>query len=145
MNMFVAPKYTVNSAGLLPYTGKVLTDCPVSWAFGVSDFVWRKKVDHYLDALWTLTLAGLNAAAVGTQFHQRRVIPLMERTLPIFEMLEGADPKVLEHSWLVAEPFPPAYAAQRARRAVDTKKVMCNPDEVLWSPRCAPRTGTLSW
>jgi hypothetical protein len=40
---------------------------------------------------------------------------------------------------------PPVYAAQRARRAVDTKKVMCNPNEVLWSPRCAPRTGTLSW
>jgi hypothetical protein len=115
MNMFSAPKYTVNSAGLLLYNGKVLTDCPVSWAFRVSDSVWRKKVDRYLEALWTLTLAGLNAAAVSTQFHQRRVIPLMERTLPIFEMLEGADPKALERSWLVAEPFPPQCTRPRGR------------------------------
>jgi hypothetical protein len=49
--------------------------------------------------------------AVITQIHWRRVISLMERALPIYEMEEGAEPDVLARSRLVAEPFPLAYAA----------------------------------
>jgi hypothetical protein len=33
------------------------------------------------------------------------------------------------------------YAAQRAKRAVDTKKMVCEPNEVLWSPRMHPDDG----
>jgi predicted ATPase len=55
----------------------------------------------------------------------------MDRALPIYEMAEGADPDVLERSRLVAEPFALVYATQRARRAVGTKTVLYDPDEVL--------------
>jgi hypothetical protein len=66
------------------------------------------------------------------------VIPLMERALPIYEIVEGADPDALARSRLLAVPFTPVYAAKRARRVVDTKKMVCDPDEVLWSPRMCP-------
>jgi hypothetical protein len=59
----------------------------------------------------------------------------MERVLSIYEMAEGVDPDALECSRLVAEPLASRYATKRARHAVDTKKVLCDPDEVLWSPR----------
>jgi dethiobiotin synthetase len=65
----------------------------------------------------------------------------MERAFPIYGMAEGADPDALPRSWLLAEPLAPVYAAQRARRAVDAKKIVCEPDEVLWSPRMRPDDG----
>jgi hypothetical protein len=65
----------------------------------------------------------------------------MERALPIYEMGEGADPDALARSRLLAEPFASVYTAQRAKRAVDTKKMVCEPDEVLWSPQMRPDDG----
>jgi hypothetical protein len=53
-------------------------------------------------------------------------------------MAEGADPDALARSRLLDEPFTSVYAAQRTKRAVDTKKTVCEPDEVLWSPRMRP-------
>jgi hypothetical protein len=40
-----------NGVGLPPYTEKVLTECPVSWGYGVSDPMRRKKLEPYLEAL----------------------------------------------------------------------------------------------
>jgi hypothetical protein len=62
----------------------------------------------------------------------------MEKALHIYEMAEGADPDALARSRLLAEPFTSVYASQRAKCAVDTKKMVCEPDEVLWSPRMRP-------
>jgi hypothetical protein len=59
----------------------------------------------------------------------------MERALPIYKMAEGTDPDALARSWLLAEPLAPA------KRAVDTRKVVCNLDAVLWSPRMWPDDG----
>jgi hypothetical protein len=75
--------------------------------------------------------AGLTVAAVLAQCHRRRMIPLMERALRIYEMVEGVDPDALARSHLLAEPFASVYAAQRAKRVVDMKKIVCEPDEVL--------------
>jgi hypothetical protein len=38
-----------------------------------------------------LERAGLTAVIVITHFHRQRVIPLIERALPIYEMTENAD------------------------------------------------------
>jgi hypothetical protein len=127
-----------NDNNLPPYTGKVLDHHPFHWGPGVSDPVQRAKLAPYLKALKTLTDTGLTAATVLAQCHQRWVIPLMERALPIYGMAEGAEPDALAWSPLLAEPLPPIYMAQRARRAVETKKMLCDPDEVLWSHRMLP-------
>jgi hypothetical protein len=67
----------------------------------------------------------------------------MERALPTYEMAEGVDPNALECSRLVVEPFALGYVTQKARRAMDTKKVLCYPDEVLWSRRMRPDDGNI--
>ena len=84
--------------------------------------------------------AGLTAAAVIANFHQRRVVPLMERALPIFKMTEDADPAALARSRMLEEPFPPADAATRARRAVEIRKMRCD-DTDLWAIKMRPTEG----
>ena len=44
----------------------------------------------YTDALHRLADKGLTAAIVIANFNRRRVLPRMERKLPIFKMTEGA-------------------------------------------------------
>jgi hypothetical protein len=56
--------------------------------------------------LKSLADAGLGAASVLTNLHHRRIIPLMERRLRIFEMDEVADPVALAHSRLLPDRFP---------------------------------------
>jgi hypothetical protein len=117
-----------DSDNLLPCTVKVRDHRPFHWGPGVLDPAWRAKLAPYLKALKTLIDAGLTAAAILMQCHHQRVVPLMERALL---MAEGADPNALAWSRQLAEPIAPIYATQRARRVVDTRKIMCNPDEVL--------------
>jgi hypothetical protein len=76
--------------------------------------------------------AGLGAASVLANLHHRRIIPLMERPLRIFEMDEEADPVVLAQSQLLPDLLPQEYATTRARRAIDLK-VIRHSDDDLWS------------
>jgi hypothetical protein len=85
-----------------------------------------------LQALKTLADAGLGAASVLANLHHRRIVPLMERRLRIFEMHEEADPVALAQSRLLPELLPQEYAPTRARRAVNLKAVR-NDDVMLWS------------
>jgi hypothetical protein len=117
-----------DGAGLPAYTGKVFTDRVERWAYRLPPST-RQKVAPYLDALRTLTQTRLNAAAVIAQFHRQRVIPLMERTLPIFAMVEGVAEGALQRLRLVAEPLRHASAVDRARHALDTTNVLCVPDK----------------
>jgi hypothetical protein len=55
----------------------------------------------------------------------------MEGVLPIYKMAEGTDPDALARLWLLVESFAPVYTAQRERRVVETKKMVCDLDEVL--------------
>jgi hypothetical protein len=66
-----------------------------------------------LKALKALADAGLTAASVLANLHHRRIIPLMERRLRIFEMGKMADPVALAQSWLLPDLFPQEYAATR--------------------------------
>jgi hypothetical protein len=53
--------------------------------------------------------------------HHRRIVPLMERALRIYEMHEDADPVALAQSRFMPDLFPREYAATRARRAIDLR------------------------
>jgi hypothetical protein len=82
--------------------------------------------------LKALVDAGLTAASVLANLHHRRIIPLMERRLRIFEMEEMADPVALAQSWLLPDLLPREYAATRVRRAVNLKVIRTD-DVSLWS------------
>jgi hypothetical protein len=92
-------------------------------------------------ALKELAGRGLTAGCVLTNLHHRRVVPLMERPLRIFEMTEIADPVALARSRLLPDPFQRTFAATRARRAIDLKSGRCD-DTALWALEMLP-TGPL--
>jgi hypothetical protein len=74
----------------------------------------------------------LGAASVLANLHHRRIIPLMERELRIYEMSETTNPVSLARSRLLHDHFPLEYAATRARRAISLKDVRHGNDD-LWS------------
>jgi hypothetical protein len=71
-------------------------------------------------------------ASVLANLHHRRIVPLVERRLRIFEMDEMADPVALAHSRLLHDRFNQEYAVTRARHAVNFKAVKTSNDD-LWS------------
>jgi hypothetical protein len=73
--------------------------------------------------------------------HHRRVVPLMERPLCIFEMTEEADPIALARSRMLPTPLGRPYALTRARSAVDTR-MPTHPDRTPWDLEMLP-TGPL--
>jgi hypothetical protein len=83
-------------------------------------------LDSLVAALKELAGRGLTAGVVLANLHHRQVVPLMERPLRIFEMTEIADPVALARSRLLPDPFPRAFAATRARRAIDPKSGCCD-------------------
>jgi hypothetical protein len=126
--------------GLPPYTGLVLRERPDSWSHGVSPVQHRNRLDSLLAALRKLAGRGLTTGAVLAFLHHRRVVPLMERTLRIFEMTETADPIALARSRMLQSPLLREYAATRARSAVDTRSLRS--DRSLWDLEMLP-TGPL--
>ena len=50
----------------------------------------QDKLEGLTDALARLAKKGLTAAAVIANFHRQRVIPLVERALPIFQLTRGS-------------------------------------------------------
>jgi hypothetical protein len=92
--------------GLPPYTGKVLREEADSWWHNLSPSLRQDRVGSALRALKSLADAGLGTASVLTNLHHRRIVPLMERRLRIFDMDEMADPVALVHSRLVHDRFP---------------------------------------
>jgi hypothetical protein len=115
-----------------PYTGKVLREKADSWWHGLSPSLRQDRLESALLALKSLTDAGLGAASVLANLHHRRIIPLMERGLRIFEMDEAANPVALALSRLVHDRLPPEYATTRARCAINLK-VVKNSNDDLWS------------
>jgi hypothetical protein len=71
--------------------------------------------------LKALADGGLTAGCVLANLHHRRIVPLTERPLRIFEMHEDADPIALAESRLLPGLFLWEYAATRARRAIDLR------------------------
>jgi hypothetical protein len=90
--------------------------------------------------LRSLATRGLTAATVLAFLHHRRIVPLMERPLCIFEMTEAADPIALARSRMLPSPLERGYALTRARSAVDTW--MLRGDRSPWDVEMLP-TGPL--
>jgi hypothetical protein len=80
---------------------------------------------------------GLTAGCVLANLHHRRVFPLMERPLRIFEMSKDADPIALAKSRLLRDPFLWSYAATWARRAIDLRSGVATMQPCGCS-RCSP-------
>jgi hypothetical protein len=127
--------------GLPPYTGRVFMEKPSSWGYGVSTAQHRRWQDSVLAALRSLSEQGLTAMGVLAFHHHRRVVPLMERPLCIFEMIEEADPIALARSRMLPAPLGRPYALTRARSAVDTR-VPAHPHRTPWDLEMLP-TGPL--
>jgi hypothetical protein len=73
----------------------VLKEKADSWHHGVSPPSHQARLDSLVDTLKHLAGRGLTAGCVLANLHHRRIVPLMERRLRIFEMDEEADPIVL--------------------------------------------------
>jgi hypothetical protein len=129
-----------NEPGLPSYTGLVLWERPASWHHGVSPPSHQARLDSLLAALRDLAGRGLTAEVVLAHLHHRLFVPLMERSLRIFEMTEAADPVALARSRSLQSPLLREYAATRARCAIDPKSG--RNDGTLWDLEMLP-TGPL--
>jgi hypothetical protein len=101
----------------------VLKEKADSWHHGLPPSSRQDRLESVLLALKGLADTGLGAASVLANLHHRRIAPLMERELRIYEMGETTDLVSLGHSRLLNDRFPPKYAATRARRAISLKAV----------------------
>jgi len=90
------------------------------------------------DVLRHLARRGLTAAAVIANFHRQRVIPLTERSLPIFDLTPEARASGSRTSLVL---LPRDVAARRARNAV--AEFPDNPED-LWKIKMRPEAGYLS-
>jgi hypothetical protein len=99
----------------------VLKEKPDSWHHSLSPSLRQ-------DGLESILLALKNLA----NLHHRRIVPLMERDLRIYEMSEVANPTSLARSRFLSEHLPPEYAATRARHTISLKAVRHSNDD-LWS------------
>jgi hypothetical protein len=113
-----------------PYTSKVLREKAEYWWHGLSPSSRHDRLESALLALKSLADAGLGAASILANLHHRRIIPLMERELRIFEMDETTNPVALARSQLVHDRLPPEYTA--TWRAISLKAVKYSNDD-LWS------------
>ena len=141
--------YLRNDDGRLPaYTGKMLLEKPDAWSYGASPPKRQARLEVYTNALHRLANKWLSTVIVIARFHQRRVLPLMERKLPLFGMMKDAP---FEGSRMAVEELSQEVASQRAIRAVshptgghgDLWKLPMRPDRVyiqlvgfVSEPRC---------
>ena len=94
----------------------------------------QARLKVYTDVLQCLADKGLTVAIVIAHFHRRRVLPLMERKLPLFGMMKDA---ASEGTQMATELLSQEVALQRAIRAVshpagghgDLWKLTMRPDE----------------
>jgi hypothetical protein len=103
-----------------------------TWHHGVSPPSRQERLESLTSALKSLADAGLGAASVLANLHHRRIIPLMERELHIFEMTEEDDHTALPRSRLLHERLPQEYAATCARCAINLRSVPHGRED-LWS------------
>jgi hypothetical protein len=71
------------------------------WHHSVSPSSCQQRLESLTDALQSLADAGLGATSILANLHHRRIVPLMERELRIFEMSDTANPMSLARSQLL--------------------------------------------
>ena len=97
----------------------------------------QARLEVLTEALVHLARKGLMAAAVIANFHRQRVIPLMERSLPIFSLTPGVPALGSRTSTVL---LPRGIAARRARNVV---AVFPNDTNDLWEIKMHPELGFL--
>ena len=108
--------YLLNFGNRLPaFTNKVLRERPAKWDRGLSAPSHQARLEVLTEALVHLARKGLTAAAVIANFYRQRVIPLMERSLPIFSLTPGVPASGSRTSMVL---LPRGIATRRARNAV---------------------------
>jgi hypothetical protein len=75
---------------LPPFSQRVVTAAADAWRYG-TPHDRQKNLEPLLKALEVLRKGGLTAAGVIAAIHRRRVLPLAERRLPLWEMTPEAD------------------------------------------------------
>jgi len=98
----------------------------------------QAKLEVLTNALQRLARKELTAAAVIANFHQQRVIPLMERKLPIFKLTLEAPYEGSRTSNVL---LPHNVAARRAKSVV--AEFPDNPDDI-WKIKMRPEAGYIS-
>jgi hypothetical protein len=114
-----------------------------AWHHGVSPSSRQERLESLTSALKNLADARLGAALVLANLHHRRIIPLMERELRIYEMSDATDPTALARSQMLHDRFPQEYATTRARRVINLRSVPHGRDD-LWSFVMLPDTLAVS-
>jgi hypothetical protein len=95
--------YLRNDDGRLPsFSQRVVTTAADNWRYGTPRDR-QKNLQPLLKALEEPRKGGLTAAGVVAAIHRRRVLPLMGRRLPLWEMTPGVD---LEGSQMSSDPLP---------------------------------------
>jgi hypothetical protein len=95
--------YLRNDDGRLPsFSQRVVTAAADNWRYGTPR-ERQKNLQPLLKALEELREGGLTAAVVVAAIHRRRVLPLTERWLPLWEMTPGVD---LEGLQMSSDPLP---------------------------------------
>jgi hypothetical protein len=110
----------------------VLKEKADSWHHGLSPSSRQDRLESILLTLKGLANAGFGAALVLVNLHHRRIVPLMEREIRIYEMGETDNPVSLVRSRLLHDRFPLEYVATRARRTISLKAARHGNDD-LWS------------
>jgi len=132
--------YFRNDDGRFPvYTGKVLLEKPDAWSCGVSPLDRQARLKVYIDALQCLAGKGLTADIVIANFHRQRVLPLMERKLPLSQMTEDA---LFEGTRMMEELLTDNVSAQRAAQAVSQPRTT---SQIIGGSRCTPTRGSSMW
>jgi hypothetical protein len=93
----------------------VLLEKQDAWGYVVSPPERQARLEVYTNALRSLTNKGLTAAIVIANSRRQRVLPLLERKLPLFQMMGDAP---FEGTQMVEEFPSDGVSAQRAGRAV---------------------------
>jgi hypothetical protein len=95
--------YLRNDDGRLSsFSQRVVSAAADNWRYGTPRDS-QKNLQPLLKALEELRRGGLTAAGVVAAIHRRRVLPLTERRLPLWEMTSGAD---LEGLRISSDPLP---------------------------------------
>jgi hypothetical protein len=106
--------YLRNDDGRLPsFSQRVVTAAADNWRYGTPRDR-QKNLQPLLKALEELRKGGLTTVGVVAAIHRRRVLPLTERRLPLWEMTPGVD---LEGVWMSSDPLP---VDDLHRRVADT-------------------------
>jgi hypothetical protein len=120
---------------LPPFSQRVVTAAPDAWRHG-TPHERQKKLEPLLQALKVLREEGLTVAGVVAAIHRRRVLPLAERRLPLWEMTQEAN---WEGSRMSPDPLPHDALYRRVSVA------MGKPDpHALSQPQMRPDQGCVA-